>query len=224
MKSMHGMFELIVMYFFLSCDSFLTLLITYDVMSNRRWEIFHGQLSESGSKWDGTSNPRKPGTYSLENLRFIVTDTMITNLGQVKDSTDAMFVYHMKTLAHILSPNRCGIYDELIALIQMKVILVEPNGIPKLTKDWWSAVDVLLLDDMWNRWGVQTDVNSNYGVHSKIRKTLSRKWFRSEDGWALQPNRNDIIFEFDEFDEWRVAYEAKQQTASDGLEGIGRFR
>jgi hypothetical protein len=193
-------------------------------MSNRRWEVFHGQLSESGSKRDGHTNPRKPGTYILENLRFIVTDSMISSLEQSKDSSDAQYVYHMKTLAHILSPNRSGIYDELIALIQMKVISVDPNGIPKLTKDWWSDVDVLLLDDMWNNWGLRADVKNSYGIHSKVKKTLNRKWLRQEEGWAMQPNENDIIFEFDEFDEWRVAYEAKHQTASDGVEGIGRFR
>jgi hypothetical protein len=126
-------------------------------------------------------------------------------------------------LAHFLSPSRSGIYDELMALIRMRVIVVQPNGIPSMAKDWWSFVDILLLDDMWTHWGLQQDENNNHGIHSKVRKALHRKWIRDDFGWALNPHINDIIFEFDEFEEWRVAYEAKQQTTSDGVHGIGRF-
>jgi predicted hydrolase (HD superfamily) len=76
---------------------------------------------------------------------------------------------------------------------------------------------------MWNHWGVQTDEKNNHRLHSKIRKVLHRKWKRDEVGWALHPHLNDIVYELDEFEEWRVAYEAKQQTTSDGVHGIGRF-
>ena len=129
----------------------------------------------------------------------------------------------MMLLAHFLATGRSGIYDELIALIRMQAIVVQSNGIPNLAKDWWSFVDILLLDDMWTNWGLQQDENNNHGIHSRVRKSLQRKWTRNDGGWALHSYLNDIIFEFDEFDEWRVAYEAKQQTTSDGIHGIGRF-
>ena len=52
---------------------------------------------------------------------------------------------------------------------------------------------------------------------------LHRKWKRDDVGWAMHPHLDDIVFELDEFDEWRVAYEAKQQSTSEGIHGIGRF-
>jgi hypothetical protein len=191
---------------------------------DRRWEVYHGQLSENGSKWDGSTNPRKPGSYSLENLRFVITDKVITTLQQPPTANDAHHVHAMKVLAWILSPNRCGIFDELMALIQTNVITVQPNGIPTLAKTWWSSIDILLLDDMWNHWGMQKDNLGNFGICPKVRNMIHRKWSRSKDGWALSPRNNVTIYEFDEFDEWRLAYEAKQQTTSDGVHGIGRFR
>ena len=191
--------------------------------SYRRWEVYHGQLSESGSKWDTNVNPRKPGSHTLENFRFLMTDEVLQSFEGPANVDDPTFVNNMVLLAHTLSPNRSGIYDELMALIRTKVVVLQTNGIPCLAKDWWSSVDVLLLDDMWNHWGVHVDEKSNHGVHAKIRKVLQRKWKRDDNGWALSPYFNDIVFDLDEFDEWRVAFEAKQQTTSEGIHGIGRF-
>ena len=185
--------------------------------------MYHGQLSESGSKWDANANPRKPGAHTLENLRFIVTDEVLTKLEEPASADDPIYINNVMMLAHFLSPNKSGIYDELMALIRTKVIEVQSNGIPTLAKDWWSSVDILLLDDMWNRWDVRVDEKNNHGVYSKVRKMLHRKWKRDDVGWAMHPHLDDIVFELDEFDEWRVAYEAKQQSTSEGIHGIGRF-
>ena len=185
--------------------------------------MFHGQLSESGSKWDTNVNPRKAGSYALESLRFIFTDKILAQLEEPASVDDPTFVINMMMLAHSLSPNQSGIYDELMALIRTKVIVLQPNGIPNLANDWWSYVDILLLNDMLNHWGVQADEKNNHKVHSKVRNMLHRKWKPNEVGWALYPYLNDVVFELDEFDEWRVAYEAKQQTMSEGIHGIGRF-
>jgi hypothetical protein len=128
----------------------------------------------------------------------------------------------MKLLAHVLSPNRTGVYDELLAFIRTGVFKIDDHGIPSPVKDWWLKVDMLLLEDMHEKWGVKADPEGKYGVAKKLRKLLHRKWNRSDYGWALADD-DELIFEFEEFDEWRVAFEDKQQTRSDGVDGIGRF-
>jgi hypothetical protein len=157
----------------------------------------------------------------LENLRFLITNEVTKNLEGPE--VNALYVEGMKKLAYVLSPNRCGVYDELLSLIRTKVMHVDDRGIPVLTQDWWSHLDILILDDMWSKWGIRSDPKGTYGIADKIRKGLNRKWLRSDWGWALTPNKDDIIFEFEEFDEWRVAFEGKQQTRSEGVDGIGRF-
>lgn len=183
--------------------------------------MYHGQLSESESKWVETKNPRKAGALSLENLRFLVIDSVVSRLEHGPDKDFPQYTEDMKILGFVLT--HCGIYDELLALIRTNVVKVDSRGVPTLTPYWWSHVDILLLDEWWSNWGVQADPKGNYGVAVKVRKGLRRNWFRSDLGWALMSQKDDIIFEFEEFDEWRVAFEGKQQTVSDGIDGIGRF-
>jgi hypothetical protein len=188
--------------------------------------VYHGQLSESESKWDGTKNPRKVGAQSLENLRFLVTDKVVSRLEQGPGDVETSPQYQLyaedtKIVGFILTC--CGIYDELLALIRTNVVKVDPRGIPGLSASWWSHVDILVLDDMWSNWGIHADPKYKFGVAVKVRKGLRRYWFRSDTGWALMSQKDDIIFVFEEFDEWRVAFEGKQQTVSDGIDGIGRF-
>jgi hypothetical protein len=148
---------------------------------------------------------------------------VITSLGEanVDTSSNQPYVEAMKVVAFALSPDRCGIYDELLALIRTNVLTLDDHrGIPMLAKNWWSNVDVLLLDDMWHSWGTRIDVKGNYGITANIRKLLHRKWIRSDSvGWSLVSQPDDIIFEFEEFDDWRVAFESRL----DGVDGIGRF-
>jgi hypothetical protein len=210
-----------------SCLTLLLRLWSVSQLSNaslndfRRWEVYHGQASESGSKWDMNTIPRSVGSLSLENIRFIVDDSIATNL-ELPDQSPLKFEA-IKILAHVLSPSRTGVYDELLALSRTGVLAVDDRGIPGLTKDWWSRVDLLLLDEMHESWGLQADTLGKYGVAEKVRRTLNRKWVRTDCGWALAKEDDDIVFDFEEFDEWRVAYEDKQRARSDGADGVGRF-
>jgi hypothetical protein len=188
----------------------------------RRWEVYHGQeASEGGSKWEVNTNPRAARSRSLENIRFIVDDTVVVNLDEPDQSL--LKLNALKILAHVLSPNQTGVYDELLALVRTGVLLVDKRGIPALAKDWWSSVEILLLDDMYESWGLQADPNGRYGVAEKVRKTLHRKWVRTHYGWAFAQDEEDIVFDFEEFDEWRMAFEDKRRAQSDGVDGVGRF-
>jgi hypothetical protein len=126
-------------------------------------------------------------------------------------------------IATLLSPDHCGVIDELLALIRMKVVSVDEFGVPRLTEDWWEHVDLLILEDMNNHWGIKVDPQGKFGIVDEIRLPLAEKWRRTRDGWVMNDERDELVFDFDEFDVWREAFEEKQQEEQDDDEGIGKF-
>ena len=95
--------------------------------------------------------------------------------------------------------------------------------IPVLAKSWYENVDLLILEDMKDNWGVKADPGGRFGVRDSIRRRLHSKWVRTYDGWALSRNRKEIIYDFGEFDEWRETFETKHQVEGEETEGIGQF-
>jgi len=125
-------------------------------------------------------------------------------------------------LAHLLSPERTGVYDELFALKRLGIINIK-SGIPRICKDWYGRVDLILLNEMQACWAPSVDNQGKYMVHNKIRSKLSKKWTMEDQGWALKEDPEDIIFDFDEWEEWRESFEAKQDEEAKTVHGIGRF-
>lgn len=109
-------------------------------------------------------------------------------------------------------------------MIQIKVIQLNGhNSRIQLTSDWYEHVDVLVLDDMNEHWGISVDPAGKFGVHETIRQTLKDKWTKKQHGWALRSDPRDIIYEFSEFDEWRDAFEDRQETKQEHTHGVGLF-
>jgi hypothetical protein len=154
----------------------------------------------------------------LENARFILDEDLIFNVDSPTDTDHAATI-----LAHLLSPARSGVCDELLALIRMEVLRLDERGIPVLARDWWSGVDLLLLDDMHNHWGVRADPSGKYGIVDDIRKPLAEEWTKTIHGWALTADKSDTIYDSEEFDAWREAFEDKHHAQTDAMDGIGRF-
>jgi hypothetical protein len=190
----------------------------------RRWELFHGQVSENESPWNTFANPRSPRSLSLENVRFVITDQVVSELQRYEETPTQQHAQPLNVLAHVLSPTRTGVMDELDALIKTKVVVVDDRGIPTLSRDWWTRVDILVLDDMEAKWGIDIDTKGKCGVFEPICKTLYRKWTSCDTGWALNTDIEDIVYEYQEFDEWRMAFTDKQRSRFDHADGIGKFR
>lgn len=157
----------------------------------------------------------------MENFRFLLDDNIVADLEGAEGSSQKLEA--MKFLAHAASPMRTGVFDELLALVRTEILSIDSRGIPTLTKDWWSKADLLLLDEMHERFGVSVDPNGKCGVAEKIRKRLDRKWARMNEGWAFASDHRDIIYDFEEFDQWRVAWEEKQRSRSEGAAGVHKF-
>ena len=158
----------------------------------------------------------------MEYVRFGIGDDFPTNL-DIRIAQSVRQGSLLKVLATLASPESSGVVDELLALIRMGVLRVDEKGIPRLADAWWEHVDLLILEDMNNLWSVKSDPLGKFGIIDEIRLPLKDKWRRTRDGWVMNDEPNEIVFDFDEFDLWREAFEEKQQEEQDDDEGIGKF-
>lgn len=84
-------------------------------------------------------------------------------------------------------------------------------------------VDLLILEEMEQKWGLHVDPKGKYGINGLVKKTLRRKWRKVGNGWSLSRAIDEIVFSLVEFDEWRRTFENKHQDYFEGKEGIQRF-
>ena len=207
-----------------------------------RWELFHA-VHSNYDQWDAhATNPRVPGSFTFENIRFGLSSSKVTNdevsslpkairkfedsiVSSSHSSFDARneILDEFCMLIHLLSPARSGLYDEMIALLKMGVFKVSPSGIPVLTEDWWTKIDIVVLDDMHTSWSTKIDPESRHCVNDELRDTLEEKWVWKRTGWSLAENPSELVFDFAILDEWRETFEGRIEEKENMLEGIGRF-
>ena len=127
--------------------------------------------------------------------------------------------------AYLLSPTSSGLYDELLALVHMGILEISYTGIPLVAEDWASKVDIVVLDDMENGWGVDVDPAGRYCINTEMRDALHEEWVKNSDngGWALASDPEDVIFDPDVLEEWRQFFQGQLQEKANISEGIGRF-
>jgi hypothetical protein len=207
-----------------------------------RWEVFHAIHSDDNDQLETThSTNRVPDSFPFENIQFGLSPSKSTRnevssmpetFRQFEDSIVSQSPSNLKIsndildqfclAVHFLSPASSGLYDELIALLKMGVLKVS-SGIPVLTDDWWSKVDIIVLDDMKTSWSTSVDPDSRYCVNEELRDTLEEQWKKSNCGWALVDNPRDLIFDFTVLDEWKETFENRLVEKANLSEGIGRF-
>ena len=165
---------------------------------------------------------------SLGRSSSMVTEMKQTNKESDKDSRKVLIasqdqVDTYSLAAHFLSPACSGVYDELLAFIKQGVLHASTDGIPYLGPEWASKVDVIVLDDMDSAWGTEMDPDGRYCVHFELRDTLEELWIRTDFGWSLAEDPDDIIFDFEVLKEWKEAFEGRIEEKAHRVEGIGRF-
>jgi hypothetical protein len=169
-------------------------------------------------KWEAQStNPRKEGSLSFENIRFLVNDTFMGRLVAEHDD-----VSNQVAVAYLVSAERTGVLDELLAL-QRSGILNVKEGVPRPSKDWYTRVDLNLLNEMEESWKPEADRGGKYCVFDKVRRKLDEKWVVCSQGWALREDPDEVIYDFDEWAEWRLTFEEKHEAHEEDAHGIGRF-
>jgi len=131
-------------------------------------------------------------------------------------ATSAAFV-----LARFLTGS--GVFDELVALERMGILQVNEFGIPSLSKHWYTQMDLLLLDDMDRVWGTRSDPRGLAMMNKEVVLTLKKRWTKTYYGWCLADDESDVVYDFGEYDEWRDAFESKEQRQAEATQGVGMF-
>jgi hypothetical protein len=125
-------------------------------------------------------------------------------------------------ISHLLSPERTGVHDEIMALIKMGVLRTTPSGCVVLTDDWYVHVDPLLLNDM-EHWSKRADQKNKHCMAEFIRDELAQSWKRVDRGWVLLSDPDDVMFPDDEWDEWRRHFQDRHELHVNEAEGIEKF-
>ena len=207
-----------------------------------RWELFHA-VHSNYDQWDAhAKNPRVPGSFTFENVRFGLSaskatsdevsslpksirkfeDSILSNIHSTFDVSNSILDEFCMVI-HLLSPARSGLYDEILALLKMKVLKISSSGIPVLTDDWWTKIDIVVLDEMHTSWSTKVDPDSRHCISEELRDTLEEKWVWKKNGWYLLESSRELMFDFAILDEWRETFEGRLEEKANLLEGIGRF-
>ena len=126
-------------------------------------------------------------------------------------------------MSHLLSPQRTGLYDEVMALYEMGVLRRTCGGRFVLSDKWYNHVDPLLLEDWALHWGKDIDPKNKHCLSELIRDELATSWSHVEGGWALSNDAADIVFLDDEWEEWQRHFRDRHESHLNEAEGIEKF-
>jgi hypothetical protein len=176
------------------------------------------EIEEDSLKTDGAKDPKCPSPDSKKDSSTPTTSSKARL--DVSEET----VEQLCLAAYLLSPASSGLYDELLALVQMGVLEISSKGIPLAAEDWASKVDCVVLEDMDAAWGTDVDPDGRYCIHQEMREALEDEWVKtSNGGWALAIDPEDIIFDPEVLEEWRQFFQGQLEEKANISEGIGRF-
>jgi hypothetical protein len=150
-------------------------------------------------------------------------DEKDTQKSEAKLELSDKVVEQLCLAAYLLSPSSSGFYDEMLALVQMGVIDISKRGIPFLLEDWASKVDFVVLEDMDAGWGSDSDPEGRYCINLDFRDSIEQEWIKTNQGWALSSDPDDIIYAVDVMEEWREFFQGQVEEKANISEGIGRF-
>jgi len=176
------------------------------------------QLSaQNDAKIVPISGPTAPSKDRDDKAGKIPSDTAFAEVanGQIED---------LALIAHLVSPEKSGLYDELVALIRSGLLKVDNKGVAVLNGDeWYTKLDVLLLNDMFHHWSPSVDIGNKFCMNERVRQILQANWERIDGDWALADDPFDIVHHEEEYQEWRRSFENTNQAQEDYIEGIGKF-
>jgi len=201
-----------------------------------RWEVHHGQTSETMAAQEKLRNPRVPGSLTFENIRFALHKTMMERLEMLpyqspskfhdddeEDTKKKLWATDMLKLSILVSSRHTGLLDELKALEQLGIIEMSKFGGAVLTEDWYTKVDPLILNEMESNWSFERDTNNKFLIPSKVKRDLANYWVKVDSAWALNEDLSEIVFTDEEWNSWRRCFEDEIEKMENYEDGIGKF-
>jgi hypothetical protein len=185
-------------------------------------------------------NPRKPGTLSFENPRFIITEERLARLkknwlnpDQLKlppqSTNEEMEQWNDEwTISHLTSDAVTGIAHEIDVLENLGILTVNKCGSVVLAQGWERRVPHMILNEMKDAWGSEMDVNNLHCIHEKIISSLEDVWQHEEDVWrfeseGLDEEDDDVVYEDEEYELRRQIFLENYDAFVNSKKGVGEF-
>jgi len=181
-------------------------------------------------------NPRKPGTLSFENVRFMLTDERLARLKnnwlnpeQLKfppqSTSEEMEQWNDEwTITHLSSDAVTGIAHEIDVLENLGILKINQNGSIVLAQGWQRRVPHMILNEMKDAWG--SDTNNLHCIHEKIT-SLEDAWQHDEDEWRFESDGldddDDVVYEDDEYELRRQIFLENYDAFVNSRKGVGEF-
>lgn len=149
-------------------------------------QAIHADLAElQKCTVDENNNAERVSTVEPTTLTESTTTTAVPAQSQTKLEIESETADLLCLAAYLLSPTFSGLYDELLAFVKMGVLEISKTGIPTVTSDWASKVDIILLEDMENLWGTDVDPDGRCCIQLELRDALEAEWIKTNQGWSL---------------------------------------
>eukprot|EP00984_Skeletonema_dohrnii_P001158 scaffold355_cov127-Skeletonema_dohrnii-CCMP3373.AAC.18 len=184
-------------------------------------------------------NPRKPGTLSFENVRFVLSEERLARLknnwlnhDQLKlppqPTSEEMEQWSDEwTITHLSSDAVTGIAHEIDVLESLGVLKINQSGSVVLAKGWERRVPHMTLNEMKDAWGSDMDVNNLHCIHEKIRSSLEDVWQHDEDEWRFESEGLDdddgAVYEDEEYELRKQIFLENYDAFVNSRKGVGEF-
>ena len=183
-------------------------------------------------------NPRKPGTLSFENVRFVLTEERLARLknnwlghDQLKlppqPTSEEMEQWSDEwTITHLSSDAVTGIAHEIDVLENLGILKINQSGSVVLAQGWERRVPHMTLNEMKDAWGSDMDVNNLHCIHEKIRSSLEDVWQHDEDEWRFESeglDDDDAVYEDEEYELRRQIFLENYDAFVNSRKGVGEF-
>jgi hypothetical protein len=181
-------------------------------------------------------NPRKPGTLSFENLRFVLTEKRLARLKDNWLNPDKLKLPPQSTMeswndewtiAHLSSDTVTGVAHEINVLENLGILEINQNGTIVLAKGWERRVPHMILNEMKDTWGSDMDVNNLHCIHERVISSLEDVWEYSgdEEGWRFESGDldDDLVFEDEEYELRRQIFLENYDGFVNSTKGVGNF-
>ena len=183
-------------------------------------------------------NPRKPGTLSFENVRFVISEDRLARLRKSWLNRDQLKLAPQPTNEELrqwndewtithLSSTATGLVHEIGVLENLGILKVLRSGSVVLVRGWETKISHMILSEMKDNWGPNMDVNNLHCIHEKITSSLDNVWQHDGDGWRHESDDlnddDDLVYEDEEYELRRQIFLENYDAFVNSRKGVGEF-
>lgn len=200
---------------------------------NRYEDCKSGNKQNASNKEKGGNferNPREPGQFSFEFIKYIIDEAMVNRLRSrfdksynYEDNAPENVVQDEIITLHLASDFKTGLMREIKSLVDLDMITINESGLPSLKDGWERNIHPFILNEMWEAgWNEKEDPENKFCIHTKIRDAIEVEWQHSPEGWLCR-SMQKVCHSHQEFERIRRVFESNFDDVMNEVDGIAQF-